>query len=68
VTREVKQKLLAPADGGRAEWEIEMEIRLYRERPSTARPGKAVVARLWEHLAEKQKPASAKRRVPASDR
>ncbi|MYN02193.1 LysR family transcriptional regulator [Pseudoduganella sp. DS3] len=68
VTREVKQKQLAPADGGRAEWGIEMEIRLYRERPSAQRPGKAIVGRLWEHLAERQKPASAKRRLPASDR
>jgi DNA-binding transcriptional LysR family regulator len=68
VTREIKQKLLAPAGDGRSEFEIEMEIRLYRERPSAQRPGKAIVARLWEHLAEKQKPASSKRRVPASDR
>ena len=68
VTREVKQKLLAPADGGRGEWEIEMEIRLYRERPSAPRPGKAIVGKLWDFLAEREKPASARRRVPASDR
>ena len=68
VTREVKQKLLAPAGGGRSEWEIEMEIRLYRERPSAARPGKPIVGKLWEFLAERQKPADKIRRVPASDR
>jgi hypothetical protein len=27
-----------------------MEIRLYRERPSDARPGKPIVAALWEFL------------------
>jgi hypothetical protein len=27
-----------------------MEIRLYRERPSDARPGKPVVAELWDFL------------------
>ncbi|WP_395407247.1 LysR family transcriptional regulator [Pseudoduganella sp. UC29_106] len=68
VTREVKQKLLAPAGGGRSEWEIEMEIRLYRERPSAARPGKPIVGKLWEFLEERQQPADKKRRVPASDR
>ena len=66
VTREVKQKQLARADAA-GSWEIEMEIRLYRERPSGARPGKAVVAGLWEHLAEQLQPAT-KRRVPASER
>jgi DNA-binding transcriptional LysR family regulator len=40
VTREVKQKLLARADGGSGAWEVNMEIRLYRERPSAQRPGK----------------------------
>ncbi|NVE00334.1 LysR family transcriptional regulator [Massilia sp. BJB1822] len=68
VTREVKQKLLARADGGGTEWEIEMEIRLYRERPSAARPGKTIVGKLWEFLAERQKPAAARRRIPASER
>ena len=50
VTREVKEKRLARADGGSGEWEGEMEIRLYRVRPSTLHPGKPLVARLWEHL------------------
>ena len=52
VTREVKQKQLARADGGQTEWEVNMEIRLYRERPSPQRPGKQIVARLWEYLLE----------------
>ncbi len=60
VTREVKQRLLARADGGEKNWEVEMEIRLYRERPSALRPGKLLVSRLWEHLENK---ASAKRGV-----
>jgi DNA-binding transcriptional LysR family regulator len=68
VTREIKQKQLAPAGGDRADWEIEMEIRLYRERPSPARPGKVLVGRLWDYLAEQQQPADKKRRVPASER
>ena len=52
VTREVKLKQLARADGGQPEWEVNMEIRLYRERPSAARPGKPVVGRLWDYLVE----------------
>jgi DNA-binding transcriptional LysR family regulator len=67
VTREVKQKLLARADEG-GSWEIEMEIRLYRERPSAARPGKAVVGALWEYLEEQLQPARSRRRLQASDR
>jgi DNA-binding transcriptional LysR family regulator len=50
VTREVKLKQLARADGGQPEWEVNMEIRLYRERPSATRPGKPVVGRLWDYL------------------
>lgn len=52
VTRELKQKQLARADGGQPGWEVDMEIRLYRERPTSARPGKPVVARLWNYLVE----------------
>jgi DNA-binding transcriptional LysR family regulator len=52
VTREVKHKQLARADGGSGEWEVSMDIRLYRERPSPQRPGKSIVARLWDHLAQ----------------
>ena len=50
VTRELKQKQLARADGAMPGWEIEMEIRLYRERPTVQRPGKALVESLWRYL------------------
>ena len=66
VTREIKQKQLARADGGQAEWEVKMEIRLYREQPSTQRPGKPVVARLWDYLLRQHAdsaPAPAKKRA-----
>ena len=52
VVRELKQRQLARADGGKADWEVEMEIRLYRERPSIQRPGKPVVRRLWDYLTQ----------------
>ena len=62
VPREVKGKLLARADGNQPGWEVEMDIRLYRERPTTSRPGKPVVARLWNYLAEQaEKQAAGKR-------
>jgi DNA-binding transcriptional LysR family regulator len=54
VMREVKQKHLARADGGQPEWEVNMEIRLYRERPSAQRPGKPIVARLWDYLLQRK--------------
>jgi LysR family transcriptional regulator, hypochlorite-specific transcription factor HypT len=50
VTREVRRKHLARADGGEPAWEVTMEIRLYRERPTVQRPGKPLVSRLWEYL------------------
>ena len=53
VTRELKQKQLARADGGNAEWEVNMEIRLYRERPTAQRPGKPIVSRLWDYLLQR---------------
>jgi DNA-binding transcriptional LysR family regulator len=53
VAHEVKQKRLARADSGQAGWGVDLEIRLYRERPSAQRPGKPVVARLWAYLAER---------------
>ena len=52
VGREVRQKQLARADGGQPEWQVTMEIRLYREKPSAQRPGKPLVSRLWEFLAQ----------------
>jgi len=58
VVREVKQKQLARADGGSPEWEVTMEIRLYRERPTPQRPGKPIVARLWDYLVAQEKAAS----------
>ena len=53
VTREIKQKQLARADNGLNAWEVEMDIRLYRERPSVQRPSKLVVSRLWGYLEQK---------------
>lgn len=52
VTRELKQKQLARADGGANSWEVNMEIRLYRERPSAQKPGKVLVTKLWEFLTQ----------------
>ncbi|TWI69953.1 DNA-binding transcriptional LysR family regulator [Pseudoduganella lurida] len=66
VTREVKQKQLARADAD-GSWEIEMEIRLYRERPSATRPGKALVAELWDYL-EAEQPSGARRSTRSSER
>lgn len=69
VTREVKQKQLARADGGQTGWELDMEIRLYRERPSAQRPGKPIVSRLWEYLVgrkESQDKAQARKRGTSS--
>lgn len=57
VTREVKQKLLSRADGDSGEWEVQMEIRLYREKPTPQRPGKPIVAKLWEHILQTQQKA-----------
>jgi len=62
VTREVRAKHLARADSGESEWEVTMEIRLYRERPSAQRPGKPIVAKLWEYLLQKQSEPSKPRR------
>jgi DNA-binding transcriptional LysR family regulator len=55
VIREVRQKLLAHADDNDPGWQVQMEIRLYRERPSAQRPGKPVVERLWNHLVRQEK-------------
>ena len=52
VTRELKQKRLARADSAHDAWQVTMEIRLYRERPTVQRPGKAVVDSLWRHLVQ----------------
>lgn len=50
VIREVRNKQLARADDGNGDWEVEMEIRLYRERPTAQRSGKVIVGRLWDYL------------------
>jgi LysR family transcriptional regulator, hypochlorite-specific transcription factor HypT len=62
VTREVKQKQLARADGGQSDWEVKMEIRLYRERPSAQRPGKPIVSRLWDYLVQRNESKSRTRK------
>lgn len=70
VVREVKQKQLARADGGQPGWEVDMEIRLYRERPTPQRPGKQLVVRLWDYLVARSE-AQAKvraRKRPAAKR
>jgi DNA-binding transcriptional LysR family regulator len=58
VMRDVKYKHLARADGGAPGWEIELEIRLYRERPSSLRPGKQIVESLWQYLVQAQESAA----------
>jgi DNA-binding transcriptional LysR family regulator len=67
VTRE-SNKNSSRADGDTSDWEIEMEIRLYRERPSAHRRGKPIVERLWEFLESQQKHSGRKRHVPVSER
>ena len=62
VVHEVQQRLLARADAGNREWQISMQIRLYRERPSMQRPGKSLVTKLWNYL---KSPATARRRGQA---
>ncbi|MEC5218267.1 DNA-binding transcriptional LysR family regulator [Actimicrobium sp. GrIS 1.19] len=70
VGREVKQKQLARADGNQPDWQVTMEIRLYREQPTAQRPGKPLVGRLWDYLlkrdALRQQPLRKKRaaRIP----
>lgn len=54
VIREVRSKQLARADSIPGAWDIEMEIRLYRERPTSQRCGKAIVARLWNYLQKQE--------------
>ncbi|MFZ4527182.1 MAG: LysR family transcriptional regulator [Undibacterium curvum] len=71
VTREIRQKQLARADDGSGAWEVNMEIRLYRERPSIQRPGKMLVSRLWDYLQQLQAEAvsgKAKRLRHASEK
>lgn len=52
VQRELKTRQLAPVDAGEPQWRVTMEVRLYRERPTAQRPGKQLVARLWDYLVD----------------
>jgi DNA-binding transcriptional LysR family regulator len=54
VGRELKQKQLARADGNQPDWQVTMEIRLYREQPTVQRPGKPLVGRLWDYLLKRE--------------
>jgi DNA-binding transcriptional LysR family regulator len=55
VRKELKSRRLVPAapDGG---LELTMEVRIYRERPETARHGKPAVQALWEFLGAAGRP------------
>ncbi|SNT26884.1 DNA-binding transcriptional regulator, LysR family [Noviherbaspirillum humi] len=64
VVREVRAKHLSRADAGQTDWEVNMEIRLYRERPTAQRPGKPIVSRLWDYLRQEIEDA----RVPVRRR
>ena len=57
VTSEVKTKKLASAGDA---WHVEMEIRLYREKPSPARPGKRAALEVWDYLAGKRRGGAGK--------
>lgn len=65
VVNELKQKQLVRADRGLNAWQVTMEIRLYRERPSVHKAGKPVVSRLWAHLEQKAREAN-KNKKPGS--
>lgn len=54
VAEELKFQQLVRADSDQLRWEVKMDIRLYRERPSVQRPGKPLVARLWNYLSSQQ--------------
>ena len=54
VVRELKQKKLAPADNGQAEWSTNLNICAFREKPSQHRPGKPIVGQLWDYLCLKK--------------
>jgi DNA-binding transcriptional LysR family regulator len=55
VKKELRARRLVPAapqrSTGASAWEVTMEVRIYRERPETARHGKAAVQALWDFLA-----------------
>ena len=68
VAREIKQRLLAHADQNDTGWQVQMEIRLYRERPSEQRPGKPIVERLWNYLLWQEKQAAQQSRNARTSR
>ena len=47
MATEAKTRKLASAG---AAWCVEMEIRLYRERPSPGRPGKRAALEVWDYI------------------
>lgn len=50
VVRELAQQQLVRADSPHLRWEADMEIRLYREKSTIQKPGKRLVAQLWDYL------------------
>lgn len=50
VAQELAQRQLVRADSPQLRWETNMEIRLYREKPTSQKPGKRLVAQLWDYL------------------
>lgn len=54
VVRELEEGTVVRADNPQQRWEISMEIRLYRERPTPQRPCKVIVSRLWDALVAQQ--------------
>lgn len=51
VTNELKKGELVRADSIEEPWEIAMEVRVYREKPTIKRSGKSIVSYLWNYLA-----------------
>ena len=54
VVQELAQRQLVRADSPQLRWETNMEIRLYREKPTSQKPGKRLVAQLWDYLQSHQ--------------
>jgi DNA-binding transcriptional LysR family regulator len=55
VKKELRARRLVPAapqrSSGESAWEVTMEVRIYRERPESARHAKPGAQALWEFLA-----------------
>lgn len=54
VSAELKTRKLARAG---EHWNVDMEIRLYREKPSPSHPGKRTALEVWDYLASSPVPA-----------